>query len=205
MEFHEKLQQLRKKNNLTQEQLAQKLFVSRTAVSKWESGRGYPGLDSLKGISKLFSVSIDGLLSNDELIELAETEKREKVNQVSALVFAVLDLIAISFSVLPLFGRQEGAEIRAVALWEYAASGHWLPILYWAALIALLALGVVGMIAAVSSHEKGMRRVKPCSIVLHAAAVLLFSVSRQPYMTVFLFLLFMVKVVLLMQENRSKG
>ncbi len=42
MEFNEKLQQLRKKNNLTQEQLAEQLFVSRTAVSKWESGKGYP-------------------------------------------------------------------------------------------------------------------------------------------------------------------
>lgn len=68
MEFHEKLQQLRKQNNLTQEQLAEQLYVSRTAISKWESGRGYPSLESLKCISKLFSISIDELLSNNELI-----------------------------------------------------------------------------------------------------------------------------------------
>ena len=71
MEFHEKLQQLRKQHNFTQEQLAQQLFVSRTAVSKWESGRGYPNLESLKCLSKLFSLSVDELLSNDELLELA--------------------------------------------------------------------------------------------------------------------------------------
>jgi len=41
--FNEKLQQLRKEKGLTQEQLAEELFVSRTAISKWESGRGYPG------------------------------------------------------------------------------------------------------------------------------------------------------------------
>ena len=58
MEFHEKLQQLRKQNNLTQEQLAEQLFISRTAVSKWESGRGYPNLESLKCISKLFSIRL---------------------------------------------------------------------------------------------------------------------------------------------------
>ena len=57
MEFNEKLQELRKKNNLTQEELAEKLYVSRTAISKWESGRGYPGIESLKAISKFFSVS----------------------------------------------------------------------------------------------------------------------------------------------------
>ena len=52
MEFNEKLQKLRKEQNLTQEELAEKLFVSRTAISKWESGRGYPGIDSLKVIAK---------------------------------------------------------------------------------------------------------------------------------------------------------
>ena len=48
MEFNEKLQLLRKQNNMTQEQLAEKLYVSRTAVSKWESGKGYPNIESLK-------------------------------------------------------------------------------------------------------------------------------------------------------------
>ena len=51
MEFHEKLQELRKNRGLTQEELAQVLYVSRTAISKWESGRGYPSIDSLKEIS----------------------------------------------------------------------------------------------------------------------------------------------------------
>ena len=50
MEFNEKLQELRKSKGLTQEELARDLFVSRTAVSKWESARGYPGIDSLKEI-----------------------------------------------------------------------------------------------------------------------------------------------------------
>ena len=63
MEFHEKLQELRKQKGLTQEQLAQQLYVSRAAVSKWESGRGYPNLDSLKALAKFYSVTIDELLS----------------------------------------------------------------------------------------------------------------------------------------------
>ena len=58
MEFHEKLQHLRRRSGLTQEQLAERLFVSRTAVSKWESGRGYPNLESLKDISAHCGVSV---------------------------------------------------------------------------------------------------------------------------------------------------
>ena len=57
MEFHEKLQKLRASENLTQEELAEKLYVSRTAISKWESGRGYPSIDSLKTIAKYFNIT----------------------------------------------------------------------------------------------------------------------------------------------------
>ena len=72
MELNEKLQELRKKKGLTQEELAEALFVSRTAVSKWESARGYPNIESLKAIAKFFGVTIDELLSGDELLSIAE-------------------------------------------------------------------------------------------------------------------------------------
>ena len=58
MEFNEKLRELRKQKGLTQEELAEAIYVSRTAISKWESGRGYPNIDSLKAIARVFSLSI---------------------------------------------------------------------------------------------------------------------------------------------------
>ena len=67
MEFNEKLQLLRKQQEMTQEQLAEKLFVTRTAVSKWESGKGYPNIDSLRNLAEFFSVSIDELLSGSDI------------------------------------------------------------------------------------------------------------------------------------------
>ena len=63
MTLGEKLKKLRADNGFTQEELAEKLYVTRTAISKWESNRGYPNIDALKAISKFFSVSIDLLLS----------------------------------------------------------------------------------------------------------------------------------------------
>ena len=74
MEFNEKLQELRKSKGLTQEELAEALYVSRTAVSKWESGRGYPNIDSLKEISRFFCVTIDELICPEERISGAEEE-----------------------------------------------------------------------------------------------------------------------------------
>ena len=78
MEFHEKLQELRKKKGLTQEELAQVLYVSRTAISKWETDRGYPSIDSLKAIAKFFSVSVDELLSGEEALTIAEEDNKQK-------------------------------------------------------------------------------------------------------------------------------
>ncbi|MBQ6535218.1 MAG: helix-turn-helix transcriptional regulator, partial [Firmicutes bacterium] len=68
MEFREKLQELRKSRGLTQEELAEAIFVSRTAVSKWESGRGYPSIESLQELSRFFSVTIDDLICPKEIM-----------------------------------------------------------------------------------------------------------------------------------------
>ena len=78
MELSEKLQELRKEKGLTQEELAEALFVSRTAISKWESGRGVPNIESLKAISKFFSVSIDELLSGEEILKIADEDNKQK-------------------------------------------------------------------------------------------------------------------------------
>lgn len=200
MEFHEKLQQLRRQHSMTQEQLAQQLFVSRTAVSKWESGRGYPNLESLKSISGLFSVSIDELLSNDELIDLAETENRSGIERMICLVFGVLDLITAGLLFLPLVGVQDGDVIRAVTLLEQGSVTGFLRGVYVAALILVSVFGALELWLYVTEHDRGLRLCKPCSVVLYAGAILLFALSRQPYLTAFLFLLFMVKVALLIKS-----
>ena len=64
MTFGEKLKKLRNDNGMTQDQLAEKIFVTRTAISKWETNNGYPSIDSLKEISILFGISIDDLISD---------------------------------------------------------------------------------------------------------------------------------------------
>lgn len=64
METKEILLELRRKNNLTQDELAEKLFVTRQAVSRWETGETIPNAETLKTLSKLFDVSINTLLGS---------------------------------------------------------------------------------------------------------------------------------------------
>lgn len=65
MTLPEKLTFLRKQNGLTQIELAEKLNVSRQAISKWEVGTAVPGIDSLKALGKLYGVTIDSLVNDD--------------------------------------------------------------------------------------------------------------------------------------------
>ena len=60
------IKRLRFKNNLSQEELASKLYLSRQAISLWEQGKGFPSIDNVVFLSKLFNISIEKLLLLDE-------------------------------------------------------------------------------------------------------------------------------------------
>lgn len=82
MDFSEKLLTLRKAKNLTQEQLAEKLDVSRQSVSKWESGQAAPELEKIVALSAIFDVTTDYLLKSSEIDDLSvKTEMLEKQQQ----------------------------------------------------------------------------------------------------------------------------
>ena len=66
MNFAEKLKELRKQKGLSQEQLAEKIYVSRQAITKWENGNGIPDIENLISISNLFNESLDSLLSEEK-------------------------------------------------------------------------------------------------------------------------------------------
>ena len=75
MSFGENLQLIRKKNQLSQEGLAEMLGVSRQAVSKWELGEGYPEVDKLLLLSKKLNVSLDSLLGGENTRAVSEEGK----------------------------------------------------------------------------------------------------------------------------------
>lgn len=81
MIFSEKLQLIRKNKGLTQEELAEKLSVSRQAVAKWESGQVYPEITNLIQISNLFNVTVDYLVRDQECMIHCANESDENIEQ----------------------------------------------------------------------------------------------------------------------------
>ena len=184
LEFHEKLQELRKSRNLTQEELAEELYVSRTAISKWESGRGYPSIDSLKTISGFFSILIDELLSADALVSIAEKENRSNIQRICDVLFGTVDLIGILLALLPLYSRQMDNSVIAVNLWEFKPANGWICIICWLLIVAFVLLGIAKMVLNHMCIDNGKNAITISSLLISMTAVLYFSMIRETYCVV---------------------
>lgn len=95
--FSEKLKELRKKSGLTQEQLAEKLSVSRQAVAKWENNLGMPDVDNLKNIALYFGVSVDYLVGNVTDKDISLAQKFHYAELIGAGLGILLGLVAQNF------------------------------------------------------------------------------------------------------------
>lgn len=201
MELGEKLQELRKQRGLTQEELAAALFVSRTAISKWESGRGYPSIDSLRAISRFFSVSIDNLLSTDEVLAIAGEDCEQQKRRYFSLSYGLLDCGAAMLLFLPLFGQAAEGVVREVPLLALTGVSPWLKAVFIALVTATALLGVAALALQSVSHSLWTRCRTGLSLLLSSAGVLLFILTRQPYAAVLLFAFLAAKAWLLLKER----
>ena len=198
MEFNEKLQELRKQKGLTQEELAVTLFVSRTAVSKWESGRGYPNIESLKTIAEFFSVSVDELLSGDELLCLAEEDTIKKKKHFCDLIFGLLDISVAMFLFLPLFGQKsQNGIIESVSLLNLTETAIYLKVAYLCIIVSIIIWGI--LILTLKSHTQTfwVRNKNNISLLLNLIGTILLIISSQPYGAILLLVFLIIKGMIL--------
>ena len=196
MEFNEKLQKLRKEQNLTQEELAEK----RTAISKWESGRGYPSIDSLKVIAKYFNITIDELIGGEEIVTLAEQDIKENNKKHTALICGVLDCFVALLLFLPLFGNGDSSGV-SVTVFYLTEVSEWLKIVF----IAIIGLTVLNGFCGVvfSSFDKPVwnKHRVITGVALSIIGTILFIMTRQPYAGVFCLLVLIIKGILLLKSK----
>ena len=202
MELNEKLQELRKNKGLTQEELAAALYVSRTAVSKWESGRGLPSIDSLKQISAFFDVSIDDLLSADKALSLAEQENKASQRSFCDLLLGISDLCAILLILLPLYPRVDGKTVYAVDFLTYARTAVFSGWIFAFLFAGLILTGAVKIGSVCGKTETAQPLLTGISLCISIAAVLLLAVTRNAYATSLTFLLLVIKGTLLLKRSQ---
>ena len=199
VEWNEKLKELRTRRGLTQEELAEALFVSRTAISKWESGRGYPSIDSLKEISTFFSVTIDELLSGEKLLSIAEKENKSNMQNLCSILLGTIDLLYFLLIVLPLYPKSTGCYIASVNLFGYTDISAFNRMVYWGLFFLLMGTGAVEIIVTQLKIEKVYKMIIIFSMLLNIAAVLFLALTGETYATALAFLLLVLKAGLYMK------
>ena len=203
MEFSEKFQQLRKQKGLTQEELANALFVSRTAVSKWEQGKGYPSIESLKAISVLFGVSVDELLKSEEILLIADTTAKQKENLFLDITFSLVDISSILLMFLPLFATRLNGEVYAASLLSLSASPFLKTVLL--VLISVTALfGILRLCLQNSASLFWQRAKNLFSLILSAVTLFALTLSLHPYAAVLVLAFLIIKALLTLKVSKCE-
>jgi transcriptional regulator with XRE-family HTH domain len=95
MKFSENVKKHRVNNGLTQEQLAKKLFVTKQAISKWETGKGYPDASTLPSIAEVLDISIDQLMGTNEKRNMRRSIQALKISIISAVLLILIIVLAV--------------------------------------------------------------------------------------------------------------
>ena len=201
MEFNEKLQKLRTNENLTQEELAEKLYVSRAAISKWESGRRYPSIDSLKAIAEYFHVTIDELIGSEEIVDLAEQDMKSSNKIYTALICGILDCLTLLLFFLPVFGNVGKTEGESVSLLAMTGAGLWLKIVFISVIGMTILNGFCGVIISNFDKPAWNKHRVVTGVILSILGTMLFILSRQPYAGVFYLCILVIKGILVIKSK----
>ena len=201
MEFNEKLQKLRTNENLTQEELAEKLYVSRAAISKWESGRGYPSIDSLKAIAKYFHITIDELIGSEEIVDLAEQDMKSSNKKYNALICGILDCLTLLLLFLPVFGNGGKTDVESVSLLAMTGVGLWLKIIFIAVIGITILNGFCTVIISNFDKPAWNKHRVVTGVVLSILGTMLFILARQPYAGIFYLCILVIKGILVIKSK----
>ena len=187
---------------MTQEELAEALFVSRTAISKWESGRGYPSIDSLKEISRYFSVTIDDLICSDEMITVAENEKKEFADKYVSLICNALDILLAILVFIPAFGNGN-ASSETVPLLGLSGINPWVKIVFVVIIGVTILNGICGVIITNFDKPVWNRHRLITGVVLSILTVVVFITTRQPYAGIVCFAFLVIKGFLITKVKQQ--
>ena len=200
MELCNKIKKIRTDNKLTQEQFAEIMLVSRTAVSKWKNGTCYPSIDSLKYMAKTFSVSLDKLLSSEEILEIVKIENQNNISKYNGLLFCLLDIVRIIFIFLPLYSYKTNDFVYSVSLFNSNDLGLLLKIVFMLFFILFLILGIIELVLNYKGNNVLINKI---SLFIDVISIFVLLFTQQPYVIALMFVIFIIKIIMYLNVNKS--
>ena len=191
MELNEKIKKYRKEAGLSQEDLASKIYVSRTLITKYESGSAFPTQENLEKIAAALNVKVEDLLSDKEKNEIVE--KSFKTNQrfwmILSICFTSISVILLLLSVIP-FYQYSSYDYSVVSYPDNPTPAH---VTGYASIIGvtlrvgnpisvinivLLLLSIIlSLLSFLNLNKRPLKIIRFCSIVVFFASLVLFLIS----------------------------
>lgn len=200
MKFEDKLKALRNNKKITQDELAAKLYVTRTAVSKWESGKGYPSIDTLKHLADFYEVSIDELISNDEILTLSNENIKQNNNKLISLITSLLDIITILYMFLPIFGDKKGTEFVSISMFNLTCEK--LVLVLYCIFIILTFINGIALLIISRFDNKYQKKLCISSLVLNVCLIGLFMLTKQPYPGILALVFLVIKAIIVLKRAK---
>ena len=152
--FKDKLRQLRKDNNLTQEALANVICVSRSAINKWEQGNGIPSDVNLKSLCEHFNVTEEWLLDREDLKEYIKNDrKNNKLSLIISTVGIILPILFILLTFLGFFSFKCSAPnaclliyIPPKSIFDYLGAGVIFPIIIYSITLSISFINIIQIV-----------------------------------------------------------
>ena len=191
MELNERIKKYRKEAGLSQEDLASKIYVSRTLITKYESGSAFPTQENLEKIAIALNVKVEDLLSDKEKNEIVE--KSFKTNQrfwmILSICFTSISVILLLLSVIP-FYQYSGYDYSVVSYPDNPTPAHVTgyasiigatlragnPISVINIVILLLSI-ILSLLSFLNLNKRPLKIIRFCSIVVFVASLVFFLIS----------------------------
>ena len=191
MELNEKIKKYRKEAGLSQEDLAGKIYVSRTLITKYESGSAFPTQENLEKIAITLNVKVEDLLSNKEKNEIVEKtfKTRQRFWTILGICFTSISVILLLLSIIP-FYQYSSYDYSAVSYPDNPTPVH---VTGYASIIGatlrvgnpisvinivLLLLSIIlSLLSFLNLNKRPLKIIRFCSIVVFVASLVLFLIS----------------------------
>ena len=159
-----------------------------------------PSIESLKAISKFFAVTLDELLSGEELLMIAEDDHKQKEMHIRDMIYGLLDCSMVLLFFMPFFGQRTDGIIQGVSLLALMEVQAYLKVLYLAVIIGMIVLGILNLALRNYNSAFWIRNKNTLSLLLNVIGVFLFIISQQPYAAVYVFMFLIIKTLMLIKR-----
>lgn len=176
--FKDRLRELRTKKGLTQEELAEMIHVSRSAICKWEMGNGIPSEPNIEGLCEFFNVTEEWLLDRNDLISFINKDKDLKKKTIIISVLGmIISLLLIAFTYIGFIEQLNNDPnlshillyIPPKSIFDYLGAGVVIPIFFYTVTITISFVNIIQMI-----KEDLMKRMLICNVILIFISILLY-------------------------------